>query len=44
MVSDQILEGRYGHIVIQEREVILLSLSELESNWGWVIGDKVLES
>ena len=44
MVGDEILKSGNSHIVIEKSEVILLSLSELKSDWCWVVSDEILES
>jgi hypothetical protein len=41
MVSDEVLEGGNGYVVVEKSEVVLLS--KLESDWCWVVGDEVLE-
>jgi len=45
MVSHQVLESSNRHVVIEKSEVILLGLllSELEGDWCWMVGNKILE-
>jgi hypothetical protein len=46
LISDEVLEGTSGHVVVEESaEVVSISsLGKSNSDWGWLVSDEILQS